>query len=154
MLDGAWRTEHVQYQNVEGLEYQIHEILAANEDKAVTLDVYSTRDQEGRSKIVFVVYIKTFVEEWSLTYTTAIEMVATKKWGDGTGGLLGCSIRFCMFDAANDVVWHILVSRARIELCVVHLLFIDANVALNVINFRIGCCSWITSRDSWTLRAL
>lgn len=40
-------------------------------------------------------------------------MVATRKWGDGTGGLLGCSIRFCMFDAANDVVWHVLVSRAR-----------------------------------------
>ncbi|KAG0354397.1 Golgi reassembly-stacking protein 2 [Podila minutissima] len=72
--------------NVEGLEYQIHEILAANEDKAVTLDVYSTKEQEGRR----------------------IEMVATRKWGDGTGGLLGCSIRFCMFDAANDVVWHVL----------------------------------------------
>lgn len=98
----------------------------------MTLDVYSTRDQEGRSKIVLVVYIKTFVEGWSLTSTTAIEMVATRRWGDGTGGLLGCSIRFCMFDAANDVVWHILVSRAGIKRCVVPLLFMDANVALNV----------------------
>lgn len=37
-----------------------------------------------------------------------------------------------MFDAANDVVWHILVSRAGIKRCVVPLLFMDANVALNV----------------------
>ncbi|KAF9944807.1 Golgi reassembly-stacking protein 2 [Modicella reniformis] len=35
-------------------------------------------------------------------------MIPTKKWGDGQGGLIGCRIRFCMFDAANDVVWHIL----------------------------------------------
>lgn len=36
-------------------------------------------------------------------------MIPTRKWGDGNGGLIGCSIRFCMFDAVNDVVWHILV---------------------------------------------
>jgi hypothetical protein len=38
-----------------------------------------------------------------------VEMIPTRKWGDGNGGLIGCSIRFCMFDAVNDVVWHILV---------------------------------------------
>ena len=38
-------------------------------------------------------------------------MIPTKNWGDGKGGLIGCSIRFCMFDAVNDVVWHILVCR-------------------------------------------
>ncbi|KAG0346638.1 Golgi reassembly-stacking protein 2 [Podila humilis] len=64
----------------------IHEQMHASEEKILTMDVYSTRDQAGRR----------------------VEMTPTRKWGDGTGGLLGCSIRFCMFDAINDVVWHIL----------------------------------------------
>ncbi|KAG0241576.1 Golgi reassembly-stacking protein 2 [Actinomortierella wolfii] len=37
-----------------------------------------------------------------------LELIPTTQWGDGKEGLLGCSIRFCMFDAANDVVWHVL----------------------------------------------
>ncbi|KAF9438646.1 hypothetical protein BGZ76_006207 [Entomortierella beljakovae] len=60
--------------------------MLANEDKTMWLDIYSTREQAGRR----------------------VEMTPTKNWGDGQGGLIGCSIRFCMFDAANDVVWHIL----------------------------------------------
>ncbi|KAG0085187.1 Golgi reassembly-stacking protein 2 [Podila epicladia] len=64
----------------------IHEQMQASEEKSLTMDVYSTREQAGRR----------------------VEMIPTRKWGDGTGGLLGCSIRFCMFDAINDVVWHIL----------------------------------------------
>lgn len=70
--------------NVEGTQFQ--DEMLANEDKPVVLDVYSTREQAGRR----------------------VQMVPTKKWGDGSGGLIGCRIRFCMFDAANDVVWHIL----------------------------------------------
>ncbi|KAF9317849.1 Golgi reassembly-stacking protein 2 [Podila horticola] len=64
----------------------IHEQMQASEEKTLTMDVYSTREQAGRR----------------------VEMIPTRLWGDGTGGLLGCSIRFCMFDAINDVVWHIL----------------------------------------------
>ncbi|KAF9919598.1 Golgi reassembly-stacking protein 2 [Linnemannia zychae] len=60
--------------------------MLAHEDKPLMLDIYSTREQAGRR----------------------VEMIPTKKWGDGNGGLIGCSIRFCMFDAVNDVVWHIL----------------------------------------------
>ncbi|KAF9172413.1 Golgi reassembly-stacking protein 2 [Mortierella sp. AD010] len=60
--------------------------MLINEDKPVILDIYSTREQAGRR----------------------VEMIPTKNWGDGKGGLIGCSIRFCMFDAINDVVWHIL----------------------------------------------
>ncbi|KAF9359151.1 Golgi reassembly-stacking protein 2 [Mortierella sp. AD094] len=60
--------------------------MLINEDKPVMLDIYSTREQAGRR----------------------VEMIPTKNWGDGKGGLIGCSIRFCMFDAVNDVVWHIL----------------------------------------------
>ncbi|KAF9357065.1 Golgi reassembly-stacking protein 2 [Mortierella sp. NVP85] len=60
--------------------------MLANEDKPVILDIYSTREQTGRR----------------------VEMIPTRKWGDGSGGLIGCRIRFCMFDAVNDVVWHIL----------------------------------------------
>ncbi|KAG0257859.1 hypothetical protein BG011_003712 [Mortierella polycephala] len=70
--------------NTEGTYLQ--EQMAANEDKPVMLDIYSTRQQAGRR----------------------VEMTPTKTWGDGKGGLIGCSIRFCMFDATNDVVWHIL----------------------------------------------
>lgn len=45
-------------------------------------------------------------------------MTPTKKWGDGDGsdGLLGCSIRFCLFDIINDVVWHVLVGCNRFVL--------------------------------------
>ncbi|KAF9410689.1 Golgi reassembly-stacking protein 2 [Podila epigama] len=64
----------------------IHEQMRASEGKVLALDIYSTREQAGRR----------------------VELVPTRDWGDGTGGLLGCSIRFCMFDAINDVVWHIL----------------------------------------------
>ncbi|KAI8599685.1 GRASP55/65 PDZ-like domain-containing protein [Dissophora ornata] len=64
----------------------LQEQMLANEDRPVMLDVYSTREQVGRR----------------------VEMTPTKNWGDGKGGLIGCSIRFCMFDAVNDVVWHIL----------------------------------------------
>ncbi|KAG0034408.1 hypothetical protein BGZ81_004889 [Podila clonocystis] len=59
----------------------IHEQMQASEEKTLTMDVYSTREQAGRR----------------------VEMIPTRLWGDGTGGLLGCSIRFCMFDAINDV---------------------------------------------------
>ncbi|KAG0253966.1 Golgi reassembly-stacking protein 2 [Actinomortierella ambigua] len=65
---------------------ELQDQMMANEGKTITLDVYSTREQAGRR----------------------IEMVPTTQWGDGKGGLLGCSIRFCMFDAANDVVWHVM----------------------------------------------
>ncbi|KAI1313809.1 Golgi reassembly-stacking protein 2 [Mortierella claussenii] len=64
----------------------LQEQLQANEDRPVMLDIYSTREQAGRR----------------------VEMIPTKDWGDGKGGLIGCSIRFCMFDTVNDVVWHIL----------------------------------------------
>ncbi|KAG0355842.1 Golgi reassembly-stacking protein 2 [Gamsiella multidivaricata] len=70
--------------NTEGTYLQ--DQLLANEDKPVMLDIYSTREQAGRR----------------------VEMIPTKNWGDRKGGLIGCSIRFCMFDAVNDVVWHIL----------------------------------------------
>ncbi|KAF9990776.1 Golgi reassembly-stacking protein 2 [Mortierella antarctica] len=70
--------------NTEGTYLQ--DQMRANEDRPVMLDIYSTREQAGRR----------------------VEMIPTKNWGDGKGGLIGCSIRFCMFDAVNDVVWHIL----------------------------------------------
>ncbi|GJJ75716.1 hypothetical protein EMPS_08074 [Entomortierella parvispora] len=70
--------------NTEGSYLQ--EQMIAHEEKTVVLDVYSTREQAGRR----------------------VEMVPSRNWGDGQGGLIGCSIRFCMFDAVNDVVWHVL----------------------------------------------
>ncbi|KAF9571554.1 Golgi reassembly-stacking protein 2 [Mortierella alpina] len=70
--------------NTEGTYLQ--DQMRANEDRPVMLDIYSTREQAGRR----------------------VEMTPTRNWGDGKGGLIGCSIRFCMFDAVNDVVWHIL----------------------------------------------
>ncbi|KAF9583150.1 Golgi reassembly-stacking protein 2 [Lunasporangiospora selenospora] len=59
----------------------LQEQMLACENKPVLLDIYSTREQAGRR----------------------VEMIPSKDWGDGKGGLIGCSIRFCMFDAVNDV---------------------------------------------------
>ncbi|KAF9359572.1 hypothetical protein BGX26_012016 [Mortierella sp. AD094] len=64
----------------------LREQMIASEDKPMTLDVYSTREQTLRK----------------------VEMTPTRKWGNGEDGLIGCSIRFCLFDTINDIVWHVL----------------------------------------------
>ncbi|KAG0004287.1 Golgi reassembly-stacking protein 2 [Entomortierella chlamydospora] len=63
----------------------LREQMIANEDKLIMLDVYSTREQKLRK----------------------VEMTPTRKWGNGDG-LMGCSVRFCLFDTINDIVWHVL----------------------------------------------
>lgn len=92
--------------------------MQASEEKTLTMDVYSTREQAGRSmphhcvgtRIVDQSTKQTVLTEHFSPQKIGVEMIPTRLWGDGTGGLLGCSIRFCMFDAINDVVWHILVT--------------------------------------------
>ncbi|KAF9185080.1 Golgi reassembly-stacking protein 2 [Haplosporangium sp. Z 767] len=65
----------------------LREQMEACEGKTMILDVYSTREQKLRR----------------------IEMTPTRNWGDGEDdSLLGCSIRFDLFDTILDVVWHIL----------------------------------------------
>jgi len=86
--------------------------MIANEEKSVMLDVYSTREQAGRRKPSSTNVHFAFALRWHTSLTTfplGIEMIPCRNWGDGQGGLIGCSIRFCMFDAVNDVVWHVLV---------------------------------------------
>lgn len=98
--------------------------MLAHEDKPLMLDIYSTREQAGRSMLshrqITTILRKTatMTQRNNITNdnpylyllpTIGVEMIPTRKWGDGNGGLIGCSIRFCMFDAVNDVVWHILV---------------------------------------------
>ncbi|KAF9939548.1 hypothetical protein BGZ67_009314 [Mortierella alpina] len=56
-------------------------------DKPMVLDVYSTREQALRR----------------------IELVPRRNWsGADEDGLLGCSIRFTLFDTIIDIVWHVL----------------------------------------------
>ncbi|KAF9282169.1 Golgi reassembly-stacking protein 2 [Mortierella alpina] len=61
--------------------------MEASVDKPIVLDVYSTREQALRR----------------------IEMVPRRNWsGADEDGLLGCSIRFALFDTIIDIVWHVL----------------------------------------------
>ncbi|KAF9954203.1 Golgi reassembly-stacking protein 2 [Mortierella alpina] len=65
----------------------LREQMEASVDKPMILDVYSTREQALRR----------------------IEMVPRRNWsGVDEDGLLGCSIRFTLFDTVIDVVWHVL----------------------------------------------
>ncbi|KAF9573093.1 Golgi reassembly-stacking protein 1 [Mortierella alpina] len=61
--------------------------MEASVDRPMVLDVYSTREQALRR----------------------IELVPRRNWsGADEDGLLGCSIRFTLFDTIIDVVWHVL----------------------------------------------
>ncbi|KAG9073293.1 Golgi reassembly-stacking protein 2 [Linnemannia hyalina] len=60
--------------------------MESSEDRPVILDIYSTREQALRK----------------------VELTPVQKWDNGKDGYIGCSIRFCLFDTINDVVWHIL----------------------------------------------
>ena len=40
--------------------------------------------------------------------TRHVSLVPARDWGDGTGGLLGTTIRFGSFSAAMDHCWHVL----------------------------------------------
>ncbi|CAO3570894.1 unnamed protein product [Mortierella alpina] len=65
----------------------MRDLMEASVDKPMVLDVYSTREQALRR----------------------IEMVPRRNWsGMEEDGLLGCSIRFTLFDTIIDVVWHVL----------------------------------------------
>ncbi|KAG0371797.1 Golgi reassembly-stacking protein 2 [Mortierella sp. AD032] len=60
--------------------------MEASEDRAVVLDIYSTREQALRK----------------------VKLTPAQRWDNGKDGYIGCSIRFCLFDTISDVVWHIL----------------------------------------------
>ncbi|KAF9126798.1 Golgi reassembly-stacking protein 2 [Mortierella sp. 14UC] len=60
--------------------------MEACEDRAVVLDIYSTREQALRK----------------------VELTPAQRLDNGKDGYIGCSIRFCLFDTISDVVWHIL----------------------------------------------
>ncbi|ORZ08803.1 Grasp55 grasp domain protein, partial [Lobosporangium transversale] len=83
-VNGIRLVIHIYLLNKENTTLQ--EQLEAYENKTMTLDVYSTRAQELRK----------------------VEMIPTRTWGDDKDGLIGCSIRFTLFDTINDIVWHIL----------------------------------------------
>lgn len=62
------------------------EALKASVEKVLTITVYSSKTQSIRQTSI----------------------IPSMTWGGQ--GLLGVSIRFCSFDGANEMVWHILVS--------------------------------------------
>uniref|UniRef100_A0A3Q2PSY9 Golgi reassembly stacking protein 1a n=1 Tax=Fundulus heteroclitus TaxID=8078 RepID=A0A3Q2PSY9_FUNHE len=63
---------------------QLKELLKANAERAVKMEVYSTKT--------------TLVRE--------LEVVPGSGWGGQ--GLLGASVRFCSYQGANENVWHVL----------------------------------------------
>nr|XP_057923521.1 Golgi reassembly-stacking protein 1a [Doryrhamphus excisus] len=63
---------------------QLKELLKANMEKAVCMEVYSTKSMKVRE----------------------VEVVPSNMWGGQ--GLLGASVRFCSYQGANENVWHVL----------------------------------------------
>lgn len=64
----------------------LKELLKVNMEKAVRLEVYSTKTMRVRE----------------------LEVIPSNMWGGQ--GLLGASVRFCSYQGANENVWHVLVS--------------------------------------------
>lgn len=64
----------------------LKELLKANMEKIVKMEVYSTKTTRVRE----------------------LEVVPSNMWGGQ--GLLGASVRFCSYQGANENVWHVLVS--------------------------------------------
>ncbi|KAM6919075.1 Golgi reassembly-stacking protein 1a [Xenentodon cancila] len=62
----------------------LKELLKANMEKAVKMEVYSTKTMRVRE----------------------LEVVPSNMWGGQ--GLLGASVRFCSYQGANENVWHVL----------------------------------------------
>ncbi|XP_041698350.2 Golgi reassembly-stacking protein 1a [Coregonus clupeaformis] len=62
----------------------LKDLLKANVEKAVTMEVYSTKTMKLRE----------------------VEVVPSNMWGGQ--GLLGASVRFCSYQGANENVWHVL----------------------------------------------
>lgn len=64
----------------------LKDLLKANVEKAVRLEVYSSKTQRMRE----------------------LEVTPSNMWGGQ--GLLGASVRFCSFEGASENIWHVLVS--------------------------------------------
>ncbi|XP_070784179.1 Golgi reassembly-stacking protein 2-like [Enoplosus armatus] len=62
----------------------LKDLLKANVEKAVKLEVYNSKTQRLRE----------------------LEVIPSNMWGGQ--GLLGASVRFCSFEGANENVWHVL----------------------------------------------
>uniref|UniRef100_A0A3Q3WGB3 PDZ GRASP-type domain-containing protein n=1 Tax=Mola mola TaxID=94237 RepID=A0A3Q3WGB3_MOLML len=62
----------------------LKDLLKANVEKAVKLEVYNSKTQRLRE----------------------LKVIPSNMWGGQ--GLLGASVRFCSFKGANDNVWHVL----------------------------------------------
>ncbi len=67
----------------------LKDLLKANVEKAVKLEVYNSKTQRVRE----------------------LEVIPSNMWGGQ--GLLGASVRFCSFEGANENVWHVLVSQVQ-----------------------------------------
>lgn len=63
---------------------QLKELLKANAERAVKMEVYSTKTTRVRE----------------------LEVMPSNMWGGQ--GLLGASVRFCSYQGANENVWHVL----------------------------------------------
>ncbi|OXB63823.1 UNVERIFIED_CONTAM: hypothetical protein H355_004668 [Colinus virginianus] len=66
----------------------LKDLLKANAEKAVKLEVYNIKTMKIRE----------------------VEVIPSNMWGGQ--GLLGASVRFCSFQGANEHVWHVLTERS------------------------------------------
>lgn len=64
----------------------LKELLKANMERIVKMEVYSTKTMRVRE----------------------LDVVPSNMWGGQ--GLLGASVRFCSYQGASENVWHVLVS--------------------------------------------
>ncbi|CAG8531282.1 14891_t:CDS:10 [Funneliformis caledonium] len=65
----------------------LQEQLLLNIDKEVILLIYSTKEQEFRE----------------------VSLIPNRDWSSNSqDGLIGCSIRYCLYESTNENVWHIL----------------------------------------------
>lgn len=72
----------------------LKDLLKANVEKAVIMEVYSTKTMRLRE----------------------VEVVPSNMWGGQ--GLLGASVRFCSYQGANENVWHVLGCGCELTSCV------------------------------------
>lgn len=71
----------------------LKDLLKANAEKAVKLEVYNIKTMKMRE----------------------VEVIPSNMWGGQ--GLLGASVRFCSFQGANEHVWHVLVRQNSLVAC-------------------------------------
>lgn len=90
----------------------LKDLLKANVEKAVKLEVYNSKTQRMRE----------------------LEVTPSNMWGGQ--GLLGASVRFCNFEGANENVWHVLVMLVHPQYLLAANTYLPHNNTIIMVYFR------------------